>query len=112
LIRLRLSLETDGCLSALRAEGHARQGKAGSDLVCAAFTALVKALFNLLSTADGIQLEARAEREGIACLRVLSCTPERRSWLKGVTDFFLRGMADLKQDYPETITIEVNNTCK
>jgi hypothetical protein len=35
---------------------------------------------------------------------------DRGGWLRGVTDFLLRGMSDLQKEFPEKVALRVETT--
>jgi uncharacterized protein YsxB (DUF464 family) len=104
LIRIAIQIGKEGCLKALEAEGHALRGKAGTDIVCASASAFLRTIARLYA-GEGAIMEGSAEREGHMNLRCVALPPEKVERMKGMTDFLLLGLNDLKSDFPENIDV-------
>jgi uncharacterized protein YsxB (DUF464 family) len=102
-----LQLAGDGCLAALSAAGHAGKLPAGSNIACAAASALVRTAARLLADA-GLVVEAEAPRTaGRVDFRVGPVPDGRRAWLQGTTEFLVRGLRDVALEYPAAVDIRL-----
>jgi uncharacterized protein YsxB (DUF464 family) len=105
LIRIAIQIGKEGCLKALEADGHSLRGKAGTDIVCASASAFLQTIARLYYVEEGVILEGSAEREGHMSLYCVTLPPEKVERMKGMTDFLLLGLNDLKSDFPENIDV-------
>ncbi|MBN1410591.1 MAG: ribosomal-processing cysteine protease Prp [Spirochaetales bacterium] len=108
LINVSIQLSKEDCLTSLKAEGHARQEKRGLDIVCAAVSTLLRTMARLLQEENGIAVDGSADREGEMELRVSEVPREKKEKIKGMTGFLLKGLLDLKSDFPQNINITIN----
>jgi uncharacterized protein YsxB (DUF464 family) len=110
VISVIIELFPDGCLKALHARGHAATAKKGSDLLCAAFSALLRTALNVLDREKRLIVKGDVENEGRAELALESCPDDTTAWLKGVTDFLLTGLFDLMAGYPQNLSISFKHS--
>ncbi len=106
MVRVFFTLDPEGCLTRVKVSGHAGYGSRGQDIVCAAVTALVRTALHLLSGQKALGTVVHAGKEGIMEGTVTAYPAHLRAWLKGVTEFLVTGIADLKSEYPDYIEIE------
>jgi uncharacterized protein YsxB (DUF464 family) len=106
LVRVFFTLDPEGCLTHIQVSGHAGCGKSGHDIVCAAVTALVRTALHLLSGQEALGTVVYAGKEGVLEGTVAACPPHLRAWARGVTEFLLTGIGDLKTEYPDYIEIK------
>ena len=108
MIRLKISLYPSGCLERFVADGHAGAGNPSRDIVCAAVTVLLRTGAGLLSGRPELVKEGDAPGPGEMFLLLRQPPEERIEWIKGSTDFLICGLRDLKTEYPEKISLEIN----
>jgi len=60
--------------------------------------------------ARGIARDGGAGRPGEMRLRLSPQAAHDPEWLRGVTDFFLRGMKDLQDEFPREVVLQVETT--
>jgi uncharacterized protein YsxB (DUF464 family) len=108
-VRILLAVSPDGLLRRFEAEGHAGAKAAGSNIACAAVSMLLRTAGRLCAE-RGLALDGGAGNPGEMRL-VLSPEPGTGSgWLRGVTDFLLRGVKDLEDEFPKEIVLRVEMT--
>ena len=107
MIRVALWLDPAGCLVRLQSNGHA-PGAAGSNVVCAAVSALLGSGARLLAAQSDLTVDGTADREGELEVVVSSFPSHRQSWLGGVTALLLQGLDDIAREYPEQLRVAVN----
>ena len=108
MIELKVNLHRDGCLKGFQASGHAGSGKKGEDIVCAAVTVLLRTAARLISREKGLETRGEALEPGGMTFFLKSMPAEYREWVKGITDFLLGGLLDLKDEFPDYLTIDIS----
>jgi len=106
-LSVTITLAADGLLGGFDAQGHAGDDPAGRNIACAAATILLRTTSRLCAQA-GAAAGGRGE-SGVIRL-VVSRGSVDPGWLRGVTEFFLRGMRDLQDEYPEDVVLRVKRT--
>jgi uncharacterized protein YsxB (DUF464 family) len=107
VIHLRIMLRPDGCLEAFQASGHSTQGGRGKDIVCASVTVLLRTAGRLLEAEPGLQARGEAPEPGEMSLRLAQATEAQRDRIRGITDFLVRGLLDLRSEYPDIVSLEI-----
>ncbi|MEW5814237.1 MAG: ribosomal-processing cysteine protease Prp [Spirochaetota bacterium] len=107
MIKVRLLLERDGCLKILRAKGHAGGLKTGSNIVCAAATAIMRTMVRILESNENLHYSGNAEKPGTLDFEIVHIPEEKRVWFKGVTDYLVRGLQDLAEEYPRECKVDI-----
>ena len=108
-MRISLVVSPDGLLRRFEAEGHAGTKAAGSNIACAAVTLLLRTAGRLCAE-RGLAVEGGAGSPGEMRLVVSPESATGSGWLQGVTDFLLRGVSDLKEEFPREIVLQVEMT--
>lgn len=105
-----MDLRSDGTLAGVRASGHAGREPAGANIACAAATVLLRTAGSLLAAAGAAQ--GGADRPGELAFTV--ALPRGRgggaevAWLRGVSEFLLRGLRDLERERPDAVSVTVS----
>jgi uncharacterized protein YsxB (DUF464 family) len=107
LVRVTVELFPDGCLASFRAEGHAEGGSHGANLACAAVTQLLRTAARLLCSVHGLVKTGGADTPGEMHIELSRDFTTDREWLRGVTDFLLRGIRDLEAEFPAEVVLIV-----
>jgi len=98
-MRILLAVSPGGLLRGFQAEGHAGTALKGRNIACAAATALLRTTGQLCAE-HAIVREGSAEKPGQMRLVLSPGAEAETGWLKGVTDFLLRGMKELQDEFP------------
>jgi uncharacterized protein YsxB (DUF464 family) len=104
-MRVRVLLSADGALRRFEAHGHAGSA-AGANIPCAAVTTLLRTA-GRLCIEHGIAEGGGAEKPGEMALIVSSGAPGEQGWLRGMSDFLMRGLKDLQAEFPAEIALRV-----
>lgn len=107
MIHVVVALDAVGCVQAVRVSGHASGEPAGANLVCASVTALSKTLGLVLDGHPELDTIGRASHEGEMELHVRHAPATLRSWLRGVTDFYVAGLRDLGRQFPDAVSVDL-----
>jgi len=100
MIRVTLFRGEDGQLNGFSCKGHAGYAEAGSDIVCAAVSALSITCCNALSSVAGIVPDTR-EQDGFLTVRL---RPEQQSHdAQVILRVFEQGISDIAASYPNYI---------
>jgi len=108
LIDIEAVLEPDGTLRACKASGHAGAGKAGTDIVCAAVSVLMRTALSILSNRQGIKLRGGAPERGQLWLEA-DYNAEGKDFLFAAGVFLIEGLKSIAQEYPKNCTLTVKN---
>jgi uncharacterized protein YsxB (DUF464 family) len=109
VIRVGLRHDRLGCLRHLEMDGHATGAPLGENPVCAAATALARTAARVLDDVVGIEVRGTAEREGRLSVEVAGYEREMADYLKGLSDYLLVGLRDLEREFPDQVTVVVEN---
>lgn len=113
MIDLTLRLDNRGILRECSSYGHAETGPAGTDIVCASVSILLRSCARTLEGREGVVVSGTATEPGRMVFRVESCPVQYESWLAGVGDSLITGLSDLAHEYPEACGLEIiRNTGK
>ena len=98
-----------GNLVSAAASGHAGRGRAGTDIVCAAVTVLLRTTLTVLAGADPV-VEAETAGRGQLAFRVTAFTEADLPLLRYAAVFLLEGLGSLAGEYPEAVQMRVENS--
>jgi uncharacterized protein YsxB (DUF464 family) len=107
LIKIEAVLDENGTLRACKANGHAKAGKAGTDIVCAAVSVLMMAALNTLSGREGVTLRAGAPEEGQLWLEADYNEAKGRDFLFAAGEFLINGLKSVAQEYPKNCRLKL-----
>ena len=108
VLHVRLELSKDGLLKRFDAQGHAGDDL-GKNVACAAATVLLRTAGRECA-ARGIVARGNAARPGEMAMVLKDRGEDRGEWLRGVTDFLVRGMSDLEREFPDRVVLCVETT--
>ena len=100
MTRVTLFHEPDGRLSGFSCKGHAGYAEAGSDIVCAAVSALSITCCNALQSIAGVTPET-AEKDGFLSVRISS--DQQNHDAQVILRVFEQGISDIAASYPKHI---------
>jgi uncharacterized protein YsxB (DUF464 family) len=106
VVRLLLLLSPEGLLRGFQASGHAGEDPAGRNLPCAALTTLLRTAARVCAARGLAQGGGRGD-PGELSLSLGSVAAEHEQWLRGVTEYLVRGASDLHREYPGEIVLRV-----
>ena len=107
MIEIEAVLDKDGVLKSCKACGHAKAGKTGTDIVCAAVSVLLRTAFSVLSNRKGIQVQGGAPEKGQLWLEA-EYSAEGKDFLFACGEFLIDGLRSVAREYPKNckLTIE------
>ena len=106
MVEIEAVLEDDGTLRACKASGHAGAGKAGTDIVCAAISVLMRTALSVLSGRKGITVRGGAPEKGRLWLEA-DYDAEGRDFLFAAGVFLIEGLKSVAQEYPNNIKLSI-----
>jgi uncharacterized protein YsxB (DUF464 family) len=106
MIDVSVTLSEEGVIENLMAEGHAGFALKGTDIVCAAFTILLRTFARAVEASPGVTWTARDDDPDRFRLAVTGVSSESAEKYRGWCEFLLRGLEDLKGDDPSRVRIE------
>lgn len=109
MIRVSVVLSLEGVIEELVAEGHAGSAPKGADLVCAAFTALLRTFARTVEATPGVA-GAMQDEGGRFSLVVRGVSPGVTEQYRGWCEFLLRGFEDLRRDDPRWVRIDYGSS--
>jgi len=92
-------LEEDGTLKSCKAAGHAKAGKSGEDIICAAVSVLMRTACTVLSGKKGIDLRCGAPEKGQLWLEA-EYKADGKDFLQTAGVFLIEGLRSVAQEYP------------
>ncbi|MFW6313648.1 MAG: ribosomal-processing cysteine protease Prp [Spirochaetota bacterium] len=102
MITVRAVLDDEGCLRRLSVLGHASAagGSPGTNVVCAAATAIVRAVAEAIAARSTIAATGAAARPGELLVEIGQREPGDAEWLRGVADVLKTGIGRLAAELP------------
>ncbi|MDR3312411.1 MAG: ribosomal-processing cysteine protease Prp [Spirochaetaceae bacterium] len=113
MIAVQLARRADGQFVSCAASGHALTAPAGSDILCAAVTVLLRTTANALSLTEGLDVRILVPKRGAlsfsVCLRGgAENQRDREAQLRFVWNLLHAGFQALQAEYP--LNISLNET--
>ena len=114
MIFVRINLDSEGCLREIDARGHSYNTLEGKNVLCGAFTVMVKNVAKVIYSDTEIQSDGNAESPGNLWFKVKTVPESKKEWLKGITDILIAGLFDLESQFKGEINVileeELNGT--
>lgn len=107
MVEIFLDIDADGALKSLRMHGHTSEIPRGDNLSCAALTLLARSVARLLANRSGWIVDGDASTPGELSLAIQRRPEDSLEWLKGVTDTFLRALADIDEEFPSALSVKI-----
>ncbi len=107
MVQVTVSVDSDGAIRELEAEGHAEGFEKGSNPVCAAATVLVRTYLRWLESGGVEPVEGKAPEPGVLYARIGRPDRDRRALVEGASGFLLTGLADLQEMFPRQCSLRV-----
>jgi len=109
MITVSVSLSPEGVIGKLMAEGHAGFALKGKDIVCSAFTVLLRTFARTVEASPEVVWTVTEDAPGRFQMAVSSVSFEMTEQYRGWCEFLLRGLEDLKGDEPLRVRIKYGN---
>ena len=106
MIRVTVSLSAEGVIGSLDAEGHAGFALRGTDIICSAFTILLRTFARSIEASSGITWRVGDQGSGKFQLAVEAIASPLAEQYRGCSEFLLRGLEDLAAEQPQQVHIE------
>jgi len=106
MITVSVSLSPEGVIGELTAEGHAGFALQGKDIVCSAFTVLLRTFARAVEASSEVMWTVTEDTPGRFQMAVSGVSPGMAEQYRGWCEFLLRGLEDLKGDEPLRVRIE------
>ena len=106
MIRVDIEFDEGGCLSLLTVRGHDKAASGKESLVCGIVSAFSRTAAMLVEAADGISWRGQADKPGELYLSIQDYPAEMKDWLRGITEFVLKGMGDLHKESPDSLFVQ------
>ena len=107
MLSIAVSLDVSGALRSLHLEGHAGDSPSGENLACAAVTLMVRTVARLVESQAEWTVDGLAPVPGNLFLEITRRPEDTDEWLRGVTDTLLWALADIVEEYPDAITVSL-----
>jgi len=105
MIKVSIVLSEEGAIGELVAEGHAGFALRGADIVCSAFTVLLRTFVRTIEASPGVAWTVKGDDPGLFHVTVKGVMPATVEHYRGWCEFFLRGLEDLAGDEPRRVQI-------
>jgi hypothetical protein len=106
MITATVVLSSEGVIGELAAAGHAGFALKGADIVCSAFTVLLRTFARTLEAAPGVAWSVHGDDPGRFHLTVTGVESGIAEQYRGWCEFLLRGFEDLAGDEPLRVSIQ------
>ncbi|NNM67590.1 MAG: ribosomal-processing cysteine protease Prp [Spirochaetales bacterium] len=106
MIRVDIVLAEDSLLKEFWVDGHSGFSLKGTDIVCAAASALVRTFLELNEAEPGVVALQGAEKEGKAAWALENVDPQAYARYEAWSWFLLRGLEDLAREFPDHVNIQ------
>ena len=106
MINIRIERNSDHDIQAYSVTGHAQTAAYGEDIVCAAISALAQTTLLGIHHILGQHPTYRIEEGNLVYRMMDQTTPEQRKEANILLETMLLGFENIRQQYPEVITIE------
>jgi uncharacterized protein YsxB (DUF464 family) len=99
LIEIEAVVDESGLLRACTASGHAGAGAAGTDIVCAAVSVLMRTAIQTLSGREGVTVRSGAPEPGHLWMET-GYTAEGKGFLFAAGEFLAGGLRSVAEEFP------------
>jgi len=106
MIRVTITLSKEGVIERLSASGHAG-GVKGSDVVCSAFTILLRTFVRCLESSSKLDWSVETDQPNEFEVKVAEVKLPQEAEYRGWCGFLLRGVDDLQNDSPQGVALRV-----
>jgi uncharacterized protein YsxB (DUF464 family) len=106
MIHIDIILDETGLLRSCSVIGHAKTGKTGANIVCAAVTVLIRSFAQVLYNKKGITVKSKAPEPGNVWLET-GYTAEGSDFLSACTDFLITGLRSVADEYPANCRMNI-----
>lgn len=106
MTRVRLVCRRDGSIRSCVAKGHSGYGSAGSDIVCAAVTVLLRTTAQVLVEWYGVSVVVDFSTRGSFSFCVADDVGEDSGRLIYAADFLRSGLCSLAKEYPSCVLVQ------
>lgn len=103
-----ICLTKDSNIKYLELSGHA-SGNHENEVICAAVSCLTRTVCEITTRLNGVISECNAPEPGSLILKINKIDKSIQERFYGITDFLLIGIIGIVKDYPESITLKINN---
>jgi uncharacterized protein YsxB (DUF464 family) len=112
---IQIEFAVDGQCLSCNITGHANAARAGSDIVCAAVSVLVRTAELTLRGKEGLDLQVRAAKRGDFFLEAsianesvhTNGSAENRIFLKAVGEYLQNGLSSVAAEFPNNCSIRI-----
>ena len=108
MIHIFITLDSEGIVSKVIADGHSEFEKRGRNIVCAAATVLLRTAARQFEAIKEVELRGEAETPGSLNFVIEWYKQNRIAYLKGITDFLVKGIDDLSIEYPSECSLTIH----
>ncbi|MCL2791910.1 MAG: ribosomal-processing cysteine protease Prp [Spirochaetaceae bacterium] len=105
ILKIDLCLNSNNIIKYVTAEGHAGKSPAGENIICAAVSVLLRSAYRTIVKNSKVEACINAKSEGSLYFRVIQYEESQAEWLKGISDYLLTGIKDIKTESPDSIKI-------
>jgi len=106
VIEIEAILDGDGVIMTCIAEGHAKAGKAGTDIVCAAVSVLMRTALRVLSDRKGITVRGGAPKPGQMWLEA-EYDADGKEFLFAAGVFLVEGLESVAREFPKNCKLTI-----
>ena len=110
MVDIVVGLDGSGALRRLKLKGHAGDSPGGENLACAAVTLLARSVARAAASRTGWTVDGDAPGPGNLSLVIKERPEDTDEWLLGVTDTLMQALADIAEEFPGAISVNIEET--
>jgi len=114
LVEIVITLDESALLNRMTLRGHAGPQRrrcsfrpSRGNPACAAVTLAARSAARAIAAQPGWTVDGGAPKPGDLSLAVLRRPGDTDEWLRGVTDTLMQTLADIDEEYPEAISVRI-----
>lgn len=107
MIDVRVVVDGSGALSSLTVSGHASLGSRAVSAECAAVSGIVRACAQAIDERKDVVASGSAQGPGDLVVEIDTVPAGAATWLRGVTDVMLTGIARISREAPHEVTMTI-----
>jgi len=108
VIEIDVILDNNGVLRSCKACGHAGAGKAGTDIVCAAVSVLLRTALSTLSGREGVIIQGGAPQKGQLWLEA-EYKANGKDFLFAIGEYLVNGLSSVAKEFPDNCKLTIKN---
>jgi len=103
-----ICITEDSYLTYLKVSGHASKDR-NNTIICSAVSCLTRTVCEITTRLKGVSSKCSAPNPGDVLLTIERVNENIKDRFCGITDYLLIGIIGVVRDYPDSVTLKINN---